>query len=53
MRGIHCVAIGEADREAIRGGDFVGAGCRWAEKVAGAARVDDCTAVVGDGEGGN
>ena len=47
MRGLHIGAIGQADQDDIRGGNFVGAGSVGAEEMAGADGFRD-----GSGLGG-
>ena len=44
MRGLHILAIGHANEDAIRGGDFFGAGSVGAKEMA-------CATGVGDGYG--
>ena len=53
MRGMHSLFIGQSHRDAVLGGDFVGAGFVWANEVALATRVYNGSAFVEWFEGGN
>ena len=47
MRGFHIGTIGKADKDAIPGGDFVGAGSVGTEEMAGVAGVSNCSDLGG------
>ena len=48
MCGLNIGAIGQTNKDAIRGGDFVGAGSVGANEMAGAAGVSDGAGLEGN-----
>ena len=53
VSGLHSLSVGKSHRDAVLGGDFVGAGFVPANEVAHADKVYNGSAVAGWSEGGN